>query len=96
MSDTRAERQLLAQIASHASWANTPDRNARTAPARRAFDAKFLAEAEGDPVKAEHLRKAHYARLALLSAKSRRKAREALNDAEAAEAELAQAGGGVA
>jgi hypothetical protein len=37
------------------------------------MDQKFLDEADGDPVRAEHLRKAHYARLALRSAQARRK-----------------------
>lgn len=67
-----SERALAAQIAAHTSWANTPDRAARTVKARAALDAKFLAAAAGDPVKAEHLRKAHYLRLALTSAKARR------------------------
>ena len=74
---TRTERQILARIAAHESWAATDDRSARTAPARRALDAKFLEQAGGDPVRAEHLRKAHFQRLALKSAQSRRKAREA-------------------
>lgn len=70
---TPAERSLRAQIAAHESWANTEDRPARTANARRAFDDKFLKQAGGDPKRAEHLRKAHYARLALKSARARRK-----------------------
>lgn len=72
---TPAERALRARIASHESWAATTDRAARTAPARRALDAKFLTAADGDPVRAEHLRKAHFARLALKSAQARRKGR---------------------
>lgn len=87
-----AELRLRAQANAHSSWANTPDRAARTANARAALDQKFLDEAGGDPVRAEHLRKAHYARLALKSAQSRRKAREATALAEAAEAELAEVG----
>lgn len=71
-----AERHLAASIAAHESWANTPDRTARTEPARRALDQKFLAAAGGDPVKAEHLRKAHFQRLALKSAQARRLAKE--------------------
>jgi len=58
-----------------------------------ALNAKFLAEAGGDPIRAEHLRKAFYQRLALKSAKSRRKAREALAEAEAAESQLTGLGG---
>lgn len=83
-----AERKLLASIAAHESWASTPDRAARTAPARRALDAKFLREAGGDPQRAESLRRAYFKRLALKSAQSRRRAREATEAAEAAEAEL--------
>lgn len=71
------ERRLAAFRAAHISWANTDDRTARTAPARAALQAKFLEQADGDPVRAEHLRKAHYARLALASAKARRQARKA-------------------
>lgn len=74
---TSSERKLRASIAAHESWAHTPDRAARTAPARRALDEKFLTEAEGDPVRAEHLRKAYFTRLALKSAKARRRAAEA-------------------
>ena len=50
------------RIGAHVSWANTKDRAARTAPARAALAQKFLDAADGDPVRAEHLRKAHYAR----------------------------------
>lgn len=89
-----SERQLAARIAAHTSWANTPNRTARTAKARAALDAKFLEQAGGDPIKAAHLRKAHFARLALKSAQARRKAREATATAEQAEAELEAMGGG--
>jgi len=54
--------------------------------------AKFLQEAGGDPIRAEHLRLAYYKRLALKSAVARRKAKEFTAQAEAAEAEL-QGGG---
>ena len=70
-----AERQLIASIAAHESWANTTDRTARTAPARAALDRKFLDAAGGDPKRAENLRRAHFRRLALRSAQSRRSAR---------------------
>ncbi|BCT76925.1 hypothetical protein SCMU_27670 [Sinomonas cyclohexanicum] len=88
----------MAQIAANESWAQTEDRSARTAPARAAMLAKF--EHEADPEgrllpaerarRAEHLRKAHFQRLALKSAQSRRRAKAATAAAEAAEAELAQ------
>lgn len=90
------ERRLAATIAAHESWANTPDRSARTAPARQALEQKFLDDAEGDPIRAAHLRKAYYHRLALKSAQSRRKARELTEVARRAEDELRAAGGGAA
>ncbi|WP_198020297.1 hypothetical protein [Nocardioides sp. J54] len=69
------------------SWANTTDRTARTAKARAALEQKFLEQAGGDPLRAAHLRKAHYAQMALKSAQARRRAREAVEAAQ----ELAQA-----
>jgi len=90
------ERKLIAQVSAHVSWANTENRSARTAPARAARDAKFLDEAGGDPVRAGHLRKAYFARLALKSAQSRRKSRELTSVAEQAEAELSALGGATA
>lgn len=96
-----AERRLTAQVAAHASWAATSNRSVRTAKARAALDARFLTEADGDPIRAEHLRKAHFARLALRSAQARRKSREAaekskalLSEAEDAETELSELAGG--
>jgi hypothetical protein len=68
---TSAERALRAKIAAHDSWANTENRSARTAKARQAFQNRFLAEAGGDPKRAESLRKAYYARMAYKSAKAR-------------------------
>jgi hypothetical protein len=86
---TQSERQMVARLAAHTSWANTKDPTARTANARAALDQKFLDQADGDPVRAGHLRKAYYARLALKSAASRRKAKELIAEAVAAESELA-------
>jgi len=81
------ERRLRAQQASYEPWGVTVDRTARTAPARAALDQTFVEKVPPeitDPVArakaAEALRKAHFARLALLSAKSRR-ARKAGGDA---------------
>jgi membrane-bound lytic murein transglycosylase B len=78
---TAAERKLRSQIAAHESWARTVDRTARTANARRALLDKF--EREADPNdelspaerarRAESLRKAFYARMALKSARARRR-----------------------
>ncbi|WP_375003712.1 hypothetical protein [Aeromicrobium sp. CTD01-1L150] len=75
MSDSK-DRRLVASLAAHTSWANTPNRTARTAPARAALDAKFMAEAGGDPLRAASLRQAHYKRLALKSAQARRRTRD--------------------
>lgn len=91
-----SERRLQGQVGAYLSWANTADRSARTAPARAALEAKFLAEAGGDPVRAEALRKAHFSRLALKSAQSRRRARTLTREAEAAEAEAAELTDGAA
>lgn len=88
------DRSLIARIAAHESWANTTNRSARTAPARAALDRKFLEEAGGDPVRAAHLRSAYFARLALKSAQSRRKAKEFGAIAANSEAELDALGGG--
>lgn len=80
-----ASNSLAARIAAHASWAATPDRKARTAPAYAAFLKRF--EDEVDPerilpeaeraIRAEHARKAHYLRLALKSANARRERKTA-------------------
>jgi hypothetical protein len=78
---TPTERRLRAQIAAEESWAQTADRSARTANARKAMLDKF--ETQVDPegklspaeraVRAEHARKAHFKRLALKSAQARRR-----------------------
>lgn len=68
-----SEVRLAAQIRAHQSWAKTVD---RTAPARAALERQFLEQADGDPVRAEHLRTAYYKWLALQSAASRRRNRE--------------------
>lgn len=89
---TPAERRLIGKLGAHASWAVTEDRTARTAPARAALAARFLAQANGDPVRAEHLRKAHFLRLAHKSAQARRKIKELTVVADSAEAELHSGG----
>lgn len=78
---TPAELSLRAQIAAHESWAHTDDRAARTAPARQAALDKFEHEVDPDGTltpaerakRAEHARKAHFKRLALKSARARRR-----------------------
>jgi hypothetical protein len=86
MSATPVERRLRARIAAHESWARTEDRTARTAKGRAAVDQKFLDQAGGDPVRAEHLRKGPLARMALTSVQARRR------EAKIAEAVAAEAG----
>jgi hypothetical protein len=78
---TPSERSLRGRIAAHASWANTADRPARTAKARKAMLDKF--EREVDPEgqlapaerarRAAHARAAYFARLSLKSAQARRR-----------------------
>jgi hypothetical protein len=68
-------------LGAHISWARTENPTARTAPAREAFHARFEREADPEgklpPIerarRAESLRKAYFTRLALQSAKARRK-----------------------
>lgn len=81
LSVTPAERSLYGKLGAHISWAKTPDRPARTRPARNGLERKF--EREADPnneltpaeraKRTEHVRKAYYARLALKSAQARRR-----------------------
>ncbi|MGO9030709.1 MAG: hypothetical protein ACLP3C_25905 [Mycobacterium sp.] len=78
---TSTERSLRAKIAAHQGWAQTVDHAARTLPARRGVLDKF--EREADPnnellpaeraKRAENLRKAHYAKMALRSVEARRR-----------------------
>lgn len=97
------DRTLAATIAAHESWANTADRSARTAPARAALMARFEREVDPDGMlapderarRAEHKRKAYFARLALKSAQARR-ARAVVAEGDAALAELHVLGGGAA
>lgn len=81
-----SERTMQLRLAAHKSWANTPDRRARTAAARRAsHHTRFIAKArelhpdgteEQIAAAAESLRKAFYAELALKSAQARRLKRQ--------------------
>ena len=80
-SQAAAVRSQSATIAAHTSWANTADRAARTAPARRAWLARFEAQVDPDghltpedrAQRARSLMRAHMARLALRSAQARRR-----------------------
>jgi hypothetical protein len=90
------DRALAGSIGAHVSWANTKDRAARTAPARAALEQKFLDAADGDPVRAAHLRKAHFQRLALKSAQARRRAKALTEIADEADAQMNDEFGGAA
>ncbi|MEV4438202.1 hypothetical protein AB0K09_04155 [Streptomyces sp. NPDC049577] len=77
---TPEERTQRAKLAAHMSWAKTADPTARTAKAREAAMDRFEKEADPEGVLppaerariANHLKKAHFARMALESAKKRR------------------------
>lgn len=77
---TPEQRSLRARLAAHELHARH-DSKQLTAPARAAFMDSFLAKVDPEGVlpeaerirRAQHLRKAHFARLALLSAKARAK-----------------------
>ena len=75
------DRTMRARLAAHMSHANDLDPAARTAPARAAQMSRFEEQArelhpdateEQIARVAEHLRKAHFTRMAMASAKSRR------------------------
>ncbi|QBS43561.1 hypothetical protein DMB37_29120 [Nocardia sp. CS682] len=78
---TEKDRVLQARVAAYESWAKTPDRAARTASARKAMESKFdrlvdpdgLLSPEERAYRAEQARKAHFTRMALKSAQSRRR-----------------------
>lgn len=75
-----ADRSQLANIAAHSRWSQTDDRTAATAPARAGLQRKFELQVDPDGVlapeerakRAESARRAHFQRLALKSAQSRR------------------------
>jgi hypothetical protein len=99
---TPEERVLAARIAAAERWAHTPDRSAATAPARSGLRAKYAREVDPDGIlpeaererRVDSLMTAHQLRMTLRAAASRRRAREQLAKAEAAEAELAEFTGG--
>lgn len=90
MSDdlTPGERSLRASIAANVGWSECKDRSARTRPGRAAFLARF--EKEVDPSnelppeerakRAANARSAYFKRLALKSAKARRRAASRASD----------------
>jgi len=86
-----SDRALIARLAAHEKWAKTADPSAATAAARQAFADRFERQVDPDSTmppaerarRAEHVRRAYFARLALKSAQARRsRARAAQLDAE--------------
>ncbi|HWH36016.1 MAG TPA: hypothetical protein VNT56_11950 [Acidimicrobiales bacterium] len=80
MPSSRSERTLRARLAAHTLHSKV-DSAAHTAPARQAFLDRFEREVDPEGVlpeaerirRAGHARKAYFTRLALASAKARRK-----------------------
>jgi hypothetical protein len=76
---TPEQRALRARLAAHTLHAKITDETAHTAPARKAFLDRFERQVDPDGTlkpterarRAEHAKKAYFARLALKSARSR-------------------------
>lgn len=76
-----SDRALIARVAAHTRWAHTDDRAAATAPARKGLEARWAREADPDGTlpadelerRIDNLRRAHMTRMALASARARRK-----------------------
>lgn len=78
---TPDELARAGRLGAYISWANTPDRTKRTAPARRGLEAKFdqmVIENHGELPPADHAkcaemyRKAYYAELTQKSVRARK------------------------
>jgi hypothetical protein len=79
---TPAERERAGRLGAYVSWANTPDRAKRTAPARRGLDAKFdrmvienhgVLPPDAHAKCAEMYRKAHFAAMTAKSVADRKR-----------------------
>lgn len=79
--EAMSQRAMQARLAAHTRWAATPDRQAATAKARQAAADRFEKQVDPDGVMdpalraklADNAKAAHYTRMALLSARSRRR-----------------------
>ncbi|MGI8681956.1 MAG: hypothetical protein ACR2JO_07485 [Mycobacteriales bacterium] len=79
---TPEQRALRARIAAHTRWAHDDDPVGATVPARTAFLRRFETQVDPDGVlppevrarRADHAKSAYFLKLALASAKARRKA----------------------
>lgn len=77
---TPEQRSNRSRLGAHASWANTEDPAARTAPARKAALDRFERQVDPDGIlepadrarRAAHAKKAYFLKLAMKSAKVRR------------------------
>lgn len=95
------ERALIARIAAAERWGKTSDRSEATAPARAGLRAKFERQADPEGIlpadergrRADSLMRAHMLRMSLRAKVSRRRAAELTAVADAADCELAEAGG---
>ena len=75
-----SDRTQIAKIAANARWAKEPDRSAATQAARDGLEARFVREVDPDGVlspdelakRVDSARRAHFQRLSLASARSRR------------------------
>lgn len=84
MALTPEQRRQRARLGAHSLHAKVDDASAHTAPARQAFLERFEREVDPDGTltpderarRADHARKAYFARLAMKSAAARRAARE--------------------
>jgi hypothetical protein len=73
-------KNINARIAAETSWARTPDRTARTHPARQAFLNRFEKQVDPDGIlppeerrqRAEHAKRAYMLQLAKRSAAARK------------------------
>ena len=95
------DRVLIAKIAAAERWGRTPDRTAATAAAREGRRAKLAHEI--DPTgslppqeverRVDQLMRAHMLRMSRLAAQARRKARQLIEQADQADADLSALGG---
>lgn len=108
MPESPSDKSLHGRIAAYERWSRTEDRTAATEPARAGLNAKFIAEIDPEgklepadlASRLQARRKAHFARLSLLSAQSRRRIQtarsavledQAITDAQRTAAELREA-----
>jgi hypothetical protein len=69
-------KQLQGSIGGNTYWSQVTDRTAATAAARAGLYQRFLDQCDGDPQRADHLLRAHMARLSLKAVMARRRKAE--------------------